>query len=189
MGSTSVLHREIKAKFFPAIEAKGFRIDTSDQPQSSRFRRDLTESVHLFDIQWDKTGKPRFVVNFGEVPNRPLQFYDQTIQPQDLRVYHSPSYLRLQRRRGGSMGCWYQTHRPLISWLLHLGKPYTPEEVIAQLLTHFSEVEDWWSTKIRGAGIRLACADASPPRGRGLAGLHRGRAPRRSGPGSGRQLR
>lgn len=153
MGPTTVLRREIKAKFFPAIEAKGFRIETSDQPQSTRFRRDLADSVHLFDIQWDKTGKPRFVVNFGEAPNRPLQFYGQTVQPQDLRAHHSPSYLRLQRRRGGSMGCWYQTRRPLIPWLLHLGKPYEPEEVVAQLLTHFSEVEGWWSTKKRGPHI------------------------------------
>lgn len=113
----------------------------------------FTKSVHVFDVQWDKYGKPRFVVNFGEAPTEGVLRYGVPVEARNVEVFDCKPMLRLQRRRGGSMGCWFQLRRPVLRQLLTFQREYTPEEVVREVLVIFSEAEEWWSSRAKGRHI------------------------------------
>jgi hypothetical protein len=153
MGRTTALRSALKTVFFPHAEAHGFVIDKSKQPQFTVFRRRLGDRVQVFDVQWDKYGLPRFVLNFGEAPATGLVRQGQPVAPQDVQVYDCLPSLRLQRRRGGSMRCWFQLRRPLLEQLTSLSREYSPEEVAHAVTDSFAEVEAWWRTRAKGPHV------------------------------------
>jgi hypothetical protein len=153
MGITTSLRSALKRMFYPHVESIGFVIDKSDQPHSTTFRRQVGDCAQVFDIQWDKSGKPRFTVNFAETTGAPIDIYGKPVPINEIRTYHCPTRLRLQRRRGGSMGCWFQLRRPLLNQLVAFKREYTPEEVAQQLLDCFLEIEHWWQSKERGPHV------------------------------------
>lgn len=61
--------------------------------------------------------------------------------------------LRLQRKRGGSLSCWFQLRRPLFEQIASLSRNYSVEELDAATMNAFSEVEQWWTTKEAGPHI------------------------------------
>lgn len=67
MGSTTPLRRALKTILYLYIEARGFVIDTSHQPQFTVFRPQVGSDLHLVEIQWGKSGRPRLVINFGRM--------------------------------------------------------------------------------------------------------------------------
>lgn len=153
MGNTTTLRRALRDTFFPCVEKMGFEIDKSLQPQFTTFRRITAKSVHVFDVQWDKSGKPRFVINFGEAPAEGVLRYGVPVEARNVEVFDCKPMLRLQRRRGGSMGCWFQLRRPVLLQLLMLQREYTPEEVAREVLAVFPEAEKWWASRAEGRHI------------------------------------
>jgi hypothetical protein len=88
---------------------RGFACDMRGAPQFFTFRRITPDAVHVFDIQWEKRGRPRFLVNFGQCGAAGAMVGDLRIAPQDV----SPSSTRLWGRlspgsggttRGGIVG-------------------------------------------------------------------------------------
>src|SRR5262245_7434879 len=65
MGSTTDLRRVLKVRFFSYAVSRGFVIDESNQPALTTFRRHAGNHVQIFDVQWDKYGRPRFAIHFG----------------------------------------------------------------------------------------------------------------------------
>ena len=70
MGRTTDLRREMKRRFFPAMIDSGFSVDMRNAPSFVDFRRITPDAIQAFDIQWEKYGRPRFVINFGMRPYR-----------------------------------------------------------------------------------------------------------------------
>lgn len=153
MGRTTPLRAALKATLFPHAQALGYAVDTSHQPQFTVFRRRVGAEVHLFEVQWDKSGRPRFVINFGKASAEGVVWNGEAIAPDKLEVHHCRPWLRLQRRRGGSMGCWFQLRRPLIEQVLTLSREYTPDEVAHAVVACFAEVEEWFSSGAKGPHV------------------------------------
>ena len=120
------------------------------------FRRIRGSVVHVFDIQWDKYGAPRFVINFGEAPASGVVLHGEQIPADRLDPAHCPLNGRLQRWRGGSLRTWFQLSKPLPEALRTLRWAYLPDEVATQLVTCFSELEVWWDTKHEGPHVYVS---------------------------------
>jgi hypothetical protein len=99
MGRTTPLRCEIKRIFIPHLVEKGFAVDMRHAPQFFTFRRINPDAVHLCDIQWEKSGCPRFVVNFGVCGAEGLMVRGERIPPQDIFPSHTPDRGRLAQGR------------------------------------------------------------------------------------------
>ena len=144
MGITTSLRQALKRTFYPRIRAAGFTIDMSNQPQSTTFRRITGGVLDVFDIQWDDHRKPRFVINFAQATGPRTDPYGAAIPLEKLCPYQCELRLRLQRRRGGAFGCWFQLRRPLVEQVMSFSREYKPDEVALQVIEYFPEMEDWW---------------------------------------------
>ncbi|PWK50082.1 hypothetical protein [Pleionea mediterranea] len=134
------LNDEIKKSFYPFVFEKGFeRLKTSD-PHFAEFRRTNGERVEFFDIQWDKYWRPYFVLNF---------------KLEGTEITFNKNMGRLQRKKGGPMSCWFSLHKPLLKRILTFSWYYSPEEVVLELTSAFSELEEWWETGVEGPHIYI----------------------------------
>ena len=155
MSRSKPLRDSIKAEFYPFALQQGF-IRGKATSLFVPFRRIVEDKVHVFEIQWDKYHHPRFVVNFGEAPKaNVVDLMGNTIHADVLDPVHCPLQGRLQRWRGGSLRTWFQTRKPWAETLLTLSWSYSPEEVTAQLIDSFSELETWWESKQEGPHVYI----------------------------------
>jgi hypothetical protein len=172
----------MKERFYPFAEERGFHRGKASS-MFTPFRRKRGHMVHVFDVQWDKYGAPRFVINFGEAPSNGIQVLGKHISADQLETYHC-LIGRLQRRRGGSMGTWFQLRKPISEAIKTFQWNYRPEEVVDHVITSFSELETWWETKREGPHVprlhplrpnqrfqRTVLASLGPPLNRGVRRL------------------
>lgn len=155
MGSTTALRRALKSRFHPHVAARGFAIDERLQPRSTTFRRQAGGRIHIFDLLWDKYGKPRFVVPFGTCPRSGLDVNGVTHSPADTLPSWCSDAGTLQPRRGTSTASWF---RQDVSWLRRLvgHAPLRPaDDVVDELLAMFPELENYWDTGAIGSHMRL----------------------------------
>src|SRR5581483_1942949 len=143
MRRTKPLRRALEHVLYPFVLARGFVLDESEQPVFTTFRREAGATVHIFDIQWDKSGTPRFILNFGEAP----------AARGARHVWECSTRLTLQRKQGGSMACWFQLRRPLLQQLTARSREYTPDQVAHAVVDAFPEMEAWWASKTRGPHV------------------------------------
>ena len=123
------LNDELKKRFFPLVKSRGFEKLKSTDPHFAEFRRTAIRGYDIFEVQWDKYWRPYFVLNFGKQG------------AEDSRWNHSG---RLQRKRGGSMSCWFSLKPPLLYRLTKHKWRYAPQEVVDELIDAFEELEQWW---------------------------------------------
>jgi len=154
MGITTSLRQALKRILYPHVREVGFTVDTADQPQSTTFRRITGDVLDVFDIQWDDHAKPRFVINFAQATSPQTDPYGNVIPLEKLRAYQCEERLRLQRRRGGSFGCWFQLRRPLVEQLVTFKRENNADEVVLQVIEYFPEMEAWWRTREVGPHVQ-----------------------------------
>ncbi len=135
MARATALRNEVKSRFYPYAESLGFVRDKATSAGVT-FRRNSGEIIHVFDIQWDKYGAPRFVINFAEGPLAGLSVGGERgyVQGADLQTYDCGNGGRLQRRRGPYLRCWFQQRKPLLEALRTLQWNYGPDDVVDQLI-------------------------------------------------------
>ena len=156
MGTTTALHHEIKRTFFPFMEAKGFTLDQRYAPHFIDFRRTLEERVQFFEIQWEKYGKPRFVVNFTHVSAKGTICYAEHVPASDVGPGQAPFYCRLHPNgSGSSTRHWFRQDRTILSALLSRSRLYPPDLPVRQLIELFPEVEHYWQSGVVGPNSRL----------------------------------
>src|SRR5215510_765357 len=100
MSRAAALREAIKAVFYPFASERGF-VRGKATSMFTPFRRIRGSVAHVFDIQWDKYGAPRFVINFGEASSSGVTFQGEQIPSDKLDPVHCPLNGRLQRWRGG----------------------------------------------------------------------------------------
>jgi hypothetical protein len=137
MSRTTALRQAIKRNFVPFLRDKGFGLEKQNV-QFYTFRKVDSDAVHLFDIQWGKYGSPRFVLNFSKCAPKGLI----------TRGRLAPS----QRRTTGG---WFRQDRSWLERLFCFSKLYPAEQVVAQLIALFPEVEDFWKSAKIGPHIQL----------------------------------
>jgi len=156
MGRTTALRREIKRVFVPYVESKDFSSDLRSAPNFLCYRRIEADEVHVCDIQWEKYGRPRFVLNFGKAPaDGVVDILGKHVMPEDILPSHAPIRGRLTPHSGGMTGSWFRQDRPLIERLVTWSRLRPPEQVISQLMTLFAEVEEFWKSGTIGPHMRL----------------------------------
>jgi hypothetical protein len=156
LGKTTNLRREITTIFVPHVQSAGFTVDKKDLPLFLRFWRIKDGEAHLFDIQWEKYGRPRFVVNFGRCPAEGLVIRGKHFAPQDILATWTPEGGRLQPRPGFSSRSWFRQDKPFLKSLFSREKLRPAYEVIAvDLVCHFSEVEMWWGSRMQLSHLHL----------------------------------
>ena len=143
-----LLREALKVRFYPYAESRGFVRDKSSHPHFTTFRRAHGAQIQVFDVQWDKYGRPLFVVNFGEA-----DVHELAIETDKVETQHCKDMYRLQRKRGGSLTCWFQLSKPWIEVFRSGRLKYRPEEVVNQLVAYFPEVEAWWAEKSEGPHV------------------------------------
>lgn len=143
------LREAVKRYFYPYAESRGFERAKSTHPQFTSFRRVRGQKIDVFDVQWDKYGRPMFVINFGQAD------VDKVGVPmQEVETQHCKSMYRLQRKKGSSYSCWFRLRRPWLEVLRSRRLKYQPEEVVDQLISYFLEIEAWWSDKLEGPHVQ-----------------------------------
>lgn len=143
MSRSQPLRDAIKRRFYPFALGRGFvrgKATSSIVP----FERVVNGKIQFFEIQWDKSHRPRFVVNFGE-----------RASSDHFKTLPLPVSGRLQRWRGSTLRTWFQTSKPWLETLRTFKWSYRPDEVAIHLIECFSELEAWWSSKQEGPHIRV----------------------------------
>ncbi len=138
MGRTTELREAVKRDFVPFLRDKGFTLDMSDAPRLYRFRKIDSDAALECDVQWEKYGSPRFILNFYKRESKGLTAQGRL----------APS----QRR---TLAGWFRQDRPWLSRLISSSKLYPPERVVAQLIALFGEVEEYWKSGTIGPHIHL----------------------------------
>lgn len=135
MNNTSELRNEINKTFAPFVESKGFFLKKKTRIFYD-FEKITSDSVYMFNIQWEKYGSPRFVINFKIDDNDTLS-----------------SWGRLQPKNGASTCSWFRQDR---CWILNILFPRKPQKkIIKQLINLFPEVEDYISSGRIGKHLKI----------------------------------
>lgn len=144
MGKTTDLRRELKKRFYPFATEQGFRIDRINSPFSIDFRRMTAEGIDVFDLQWEKYGRPRFIVNFGHCPPGGVLHHGEQIPPDRVLSYMGPFSGRLQPGKGWGTDGWFCQDRPFFRRVVLRQRPRPPAHVVDELLALFSELDEWF---------------------------------------------
>ncbi|WP_345552515.1 hypothetical protein [Microbulbifer aestuariivivens] len=143
MGTTTELRKEIKKTFIPYVEAKGFISSMENAPNFFDFKKIIENEEWFFDIQFEKYGTPRFVVNFGKAQ---IKNNKRTI---------TTGHCRLQPGKTASTGSWFRQDKHWIIKLLSSKKLHQPEVVVEQLISLFPEIEQYFQDGTIGEHLRV----------------------------------
>jgi len=163
MGASTSLRAALKKRLIPFAEERGFSVDHSSQPISTTFRRRRDDMVHAFDIQWDKGGRPRFVVNCGMSSLRAVPDEKKESASREIWPFAADESGRLFRRRGLLLGSWFRLDVPAYKRLFLFRSSYEPDAVVSELLVLFPELETWWSLGVVGAHMRIDSPSPKEP--------------------------
>jgi hypothetical protein len=155
MGPTTELRRELKARFYPFAQQIGFAADLRDEPRSAVFRRQIRDRVQLFDLQWEKYGKPRFSLNFGTCSAKGLSIQGHLHPPETVFAAWCPDAGTLQPCKGTSNRRWFRQDNRFVQRLLGQPALRNPADVVTELLRLFGELERYWSTGEVGRHMRI----------------------------------
>ena len=151
----SPLREALKARFYPFAAAQGFIKAESTDPHFTLFRRPGGSAVHVCELQWDKYHRPCFVVNFGDAPISGVDVHGTHVAASDIQTYQCTSLGRLTPRNCAYVRCWFREKKPLLEYLTSGRRSYRPEEVVAQLIALFPELEAWWADRSEGPHLRI----------------------------------
>jgi hypothetical protein len=155
MARSSELRQVLQERFYPFADQQGFVRSKSSHPHFMVFRRQREAVIHVFDVQWDKYHKPRFVINFGAALATSMDAAGTPVPAEHVNPSDCTIVRRLQRQRGGSMGCWFQLRKPWLEVLRSGALSYSPAEAVDQAILAFAEVEAWWATRVEGPHVYI----------------------------------
>ena len=150
VGKTTELRRALKARFIPHVADRGFVVDERRQPISTVFRRRVGASVQMFEVLWDKYGRPRFAVHFGTCPAEGLLLNGVLHAPEDT----FPTWCRDTGSLRGR-GRWFRQDATMLRRLSGSPAVRDPDAVVDELLAVFPELERYWADGQAGAHLKL----------------------------------
>lgn len=155
MGRTTDLRRELKRRFYPFAAGRGFVVDTSSGPSSVDFRRFTATHVDVFDLQWEKYGRPRFVLNFGKASASGVTHFGETVLPEKVLSYMGPQSGRLRPGGGAGTSSWFCQDRPFFRRVVLRQADQPAANVVDLLLALFPEVDEWFKHGRLGPHMKL----------------------------------
>ncbi|MES1195733.1 MAG: hypothetical protein ABUL58_02190 [Steroidobacter sp.] len=151
MSATSKFRQELQA----SLVAKGFECDKRDAPRCICFRREVGDVMQLLALNWEKSGKPRFVALFGVASAGGVKYHGSIVEAKNLLIEHSSILGFLAPKSHTTTRGWFRLDRPLISRILFRPKYYSEQEVIAEFLKLFEEIEIYWANGILGKHMNI----------------------------------
>jgi hypothetical protein len=133
MGNTTELRRELKDRFVPIAVSHSYSLSEQRAPFFLEFRRVRHREEQYFDIQWDKYGRPRFVVNFASAAGRG----------------------RLQPGKGSTVSSWFRQDLSFLRRLIQRRANRSASAVIDELIQLFDELERFFSDRSVGPHVRV----------------------------------
>lgn len=118
-------------------------------------RRSAPNEVHMFEIQWDKYGAPRFVINFGSCPSKGLEIRGELHPPERVSVGWLPQNGRLQPKPGTGTGSWFRQDKPFLCRLFTDQKLRPAPDVVHDLMQLFPELEAFWADGSMGPHLNM----------------------------------
>jgi len=155
MGRTTELRRALKERFIPDAVDRGFHVDARRQPVSTVFRRRAGDRVEMFELQWEKYGRPRFAVRFGTCPSAGLLVGGTLHAADDTLPTWCPDAGSLQPRRGTSSRSWFRQDSSVLQRLVGRPALRAPADVVNEFLALFPELERYWRTGDAGSHLRF----------------------------------
>lgn len=155
MGESVELRRELDRTFVPFVRERGFLPDAKRDRLFWSFRRERNQSIHVFDVQWEKYGAPRFVINFGTCPAEGLTIQGTVHEAKSVLASWLPDRGRLQPGRVGALRSWFRQDKPFVARLLSAQKLRPVSEVSSELIALFEELEAYWSRNEVGPHIHI----------------------------------
>src|SRR5262249_28088825 len=137
MGRTTALRQAIKRDFVPFLRDKGFALE-KQTALIYPFRKIDSDLVFECSVQWEKYDSPRFILNFSKRGPKGLI---------------ASGRLAPSKRR--TTAGWFHQDRSRLQRLFSFSKLYPAEQVVAQLIALFPEVEELWKSGTIGPHIRL----------------------------------
>ena len=162
----AALRDAVASILIPALVEAGFRCQSGRSRLFTPFFREAGEVVHLLEIQWEKNGRPRFVLNYGTCPKQGLVAGSRTFKPAEVAVGWLPDYGRLLPKRGATTASWFRRDYPPLRRLLGAPPLKPAEQVAAEALALLPEVLEYWQTGVPGrhmqSGLSAAERTARP---------------------------
>lgn len=155
MGVTTALRQEIRSRFFPFMQQRGFVLDQQDAPSFWRFRRITATEAHIVEIQWEKYGRRRFVVNFGRCPKDGLSLRGEHIPVEKISAGWLDGGGRLRPGSSRTTAGWFRQDKPLLNRLFSSEKLVPASQVVSQLMMLFPEIEEYWERGAIGKHVTI----------------------------------
>lgn len=155
MGHTTQLRQAIREALIPYLRDRGFSVDMQRAHQSFAFRKIDAGTMYVCDIQWEKYGRPRFVVNFGRCSALGVIVGGKKVMPENIFPESTPEHGRLQPGRSRTTAGWFRQDLPLLERLISRSKHRPVESVSAQLMALFVEIESFWQSGALGPHLHL----------------------------------
>lgn len=151
----SYLRAAVKDLLIPYIESRGFQSDKRGayQPDTyahlfKRFCRPAGTSLQLLNIQHEKYGRPKFVLNFGSVPPDGVMYYGYHYPQDKTSLAALPVWARLCERRIWGLR-WFGYPLIKIPWL----RNPSPEDIVQRAIAAFPQVEAWLVDGTKGPNV------------------------------------
>jgi hypothetical protein len=154
---TQQLRDAVKKLFIPYILSRGFHEDKRElfKPDPyghlrRRFMRWNGNKLELLNIQFDKHGRPKFVLNFGVVPPEGVETLFEYVKQIEADVVHLPVTGRL-----------YNSNRYLMRWFgfplirIPLIRDPSAEDIVRRAIRLFPQVEAWLREGKVGPNVRV----------------------------------
>lgn len=146
---TSMLQKALKEDFHGHMVRLGFQ---SERRYDNFFpyRRVRDESDDLIEVQFDKYGRPRFVLNFGSVPaDGIIDAYGRFVPTKDVRIAQLVQHGRLHAFPYSTI--WFRPNTLL---------GFRSDEVaVNKVISHFifltEQVERWFRTGVSGPNLQI----------------------------------
>lgn len=154
MITTAELRHEIKRSFAPYVQSLGFEL-VKNTRLFIEFRRQRQDNVHFFDIQFEKYGQPRFIVNYGTSPSAGLLINNRHFPPSEIVTSWLPDSGRLLPGKGETSASWFRQDNTFITRIISREPLRPATKVISELLQLFQELEVYWNTDAIGSHMRV----------------------------------
>jgi hypothetical protein len=162
-----LLLRILQERAIPVLAERGFQqVALSEEERRSRelnfsfpfgcMRRSRGSDLELLEIQLDKKGAAKFVINFGVVPPEGVDFLGKHFAQSEASVSALPEWYRLHSCRGCMK--WFSPSRISLS----SDKVSKVTKAVDHAVALVPEIENWFETRNVGPHLRRVGYPISP---------------------------
>jgi len=154
---TELLKKAIEKEFKAHILRMGFQPEKSHS-QFFPFRRSTPVRDELIEVQFDKSNRPRFVLNFGIVPSGGLvDAYGRLLETKDVRIANLMRSGRLYSFpysiKWFTPNCFFGFRPPAIA----------VQRTVEDFIRLYGMVENWFMRGIPGPNLRFYTHEWNAP--------------------------